>query len=113
MAIEGRKNRTMLLFHSLQCKLLATHSRGTLSTRMSCYRISKQELASPGGTAMVGVVLPPSSDNTYLLREWSGRGRLIGYWDSGLSIRAIAAAVIQVTWMLRQGGVRSFLRLPW
>ncbi|GBL91253.1 hypothetical protein AVEN_195138-1 [Araneus ventricosus] len=43
---------------------------------MSCCRISKQELASPGGTKMVGGVLPPSSDSTYLLREGSGRGQV-------------------------------------
>ncbi|GBM10585.1 hypothetical protein AVEN_21913-1 [Araneus ventricosus] len=72
---------------------------------MSCSRIIKQELASPGGTKMVGGVLPPSSDNTYLLRERSGRGQVIGYQDSGLSTRAIAATVIQCSRMPRQDGV--------
>ncbi|GBN98715.1 hypothetical protein AVEN_83040-1 [Araneus ventricosus] len=78
---------------------------GAMNTRMSSCRISKQELASPGCTRMVGGVLPPSSDSTYLLREGSGRGQVIGYWDSGLSTRAIAATVIQCSRMPRQDGV--------
>ncbi|GBM27936.1 hypothetical protein AVEN_151889-1, partial [Araneus ventricosus] len=42
---------------------------------MSCCRISKQGLASPGDTKMVGGVLRPSSDSMHLLREESGRGQ--------------------------------------
>ncbi|GBN03674.1 hypothetical protein AVEN_74215-1, partial [Araneus ventricosus] len=68
---------------------------GIGSTCMSCCRISKQELSSPEGIAMMGVVLPSSSGNMYLLREGSGRGPVMGYKDSGLSIRAIAATTIQ------------------
>ncbi|GBO05644.1 hypothetical protein AVEN_199217-1 [Araneus ventricosus] len=48
---------------------------------MSCYQISKQELASPGSTKMVGGVLPLSSDSTYLLREESGRGQLTNWFN--------------------------------
>ncbi|GBN96986.1 hypothetical protein AVEN_65106-1 [Araneus ventricosus] len=61
----------------------------------SCRRISKRELAYPGWYSNVGAVLPRTNDSTYLLREGSGRGPVMGYKDSGLSTRAIAAAVIQ------------------
>ncbi|GBN75738.1 hypothetical protein AVEN_41523-1 [Araneus ventricosus] len=44
------------------------------------------------------------TDNTYLLREGSGGG----YKDFGFSIRAIAAAAIQISLMPRQGGVTQF-----
>ncbi|GBM61789.1 hypothetical protein AVEN_18346-1 [Araneus ventricosus] len=48
---------------------------GAKRTWMRRRRIRKRVLASPGGTAMVGVRLPLSSDSTYLLLEGSGRGR--------------------------------------
>ncbi|GBL80960.1 hypothetical protein AVEN_83055-1 [Araneus ventricosus] len=44
-----------------------------------------------------------NSDNTYFLREGSGRGPMMGYCDSGLSTRAIAETVIQSPWLSRQG----------
>ncbi|GBM16569.1 hypothetical protein AVEN_223501-1 [Araneus ventricosus] len=74
------------------------------NTRMSCCRISKQELASPGGTKMVGGVLPPSGDSTYLLREGSGRGQnlLLGLRPQYSSY---CSGCHSVTRMLRQGGV--------
>ncbi|GBL79774.1 hypothetical protein AVEN_203513-1 [Araneus ventricosus] len=52
---------------------------------MSYCRISKQELVSPVGLAIVG---PSASDGTHLLREGSGLGQVIGYQDSGLSTRS-------------------------
>ncbi|GBN18842.1 hypothetical protein AVEN_73221-1 [Araneus ventricosus] len=48
---------------------------GTTTTWMRSRRISERVLASPGGTVMVAVVLSPSSDSMYLLREGSGHGR--------------------------------------
>ncbi|GBO02925.1 hypothetical protein AVEN_45978-1, partial [Araneus ventricosus] len=50
-------------------------------------------LASLVGTIRGGLD-PPSSDSAHLLWEGSGSD-CDGYWDSGLSIRAIAGAVIQ------------------
>ncbi|GBM79643.1 hypothetical protein AVEN_184204-1 [Araneus ventricosus] len=60
---------------------------------MSCCRISKKELASPGSIAMMGVI-PPSSDRMYLLREGSGRGQLIAYYDFGFSTQAVVVAIV-------------------
>ncbi|GBN04734.1 hypothetical protein AVEN_225486-1 [Araneus ventricosus] len=60
---------------------------------MRSRRISKRVL-TPSVSTLMGELNTPSSDSTYLLRE----GRAVagdGYYDSGLSTRAIAAAVIQ------------------
>ncbi|GBO20263.1 hypothetical protein AVEN_224169-1, partial [Araneus ventricosus] len=81
---------------------------GTTSTRMSCCRTSKQELASPGGIEILVVLLPPSSDSTYLLRVGSSRGPMMGCKDSGLSTRAIATAVFQDSGCFSRAGVTWF-----
>ncbi|GBL72258.1 hypothetical protein AVEN_115222-1 [Araneus ventricosus] len=62
--------------------------RGPTSSWMRSHRIRKRALASPGGCNNDGVMLPLTF----------GRGRTVasdGFLDSGLSIRAIAATVIQ------------------
>ncbi|GBM89189.1 hypothetical protein AVEN_145496-1 [Araneus ventricosus] len=81
---------------------------------MSSCRISKQELTSRGGTIKVGgVVSPPSSDSTYLLREGSGRGQVNGYQDSGPSTRAVVTAtVIQYPGCFGVARVTPFMGLP-
>ncbi|GBN53258.1 hypothetical protein AVEN_77875-1 [Araneus ventricosus] len=67
-----------------------------------CYRISKQELASPGGIVMVRLKVPPP----VIVRTYFGRGRSVA---RGLATRTpvsvIAATVIQMTRMPMQGGV--------
>ncbi|GBN76454.1 hypothetical protein AVEN_174443-1 [Araneus ventricosus] len=71
---------------------------------MSCCRISKQELASPVDTKMVGGVLPPSGDSTYLLREGSVHGR---NWLLGLrrQYSSYCSGCHLFTRVLRQGRV--------
>ncbi|GBM34794.1 hypothetical protein AVEN_7844-1 [Araneus ventricosus] len=69
-------------------------------------RISKRVLAS-----LVGIVVGVMDPSPMIVRSSYGRGRaMVGddYYDSGLSSRAIAAAVIQRTRMLRQAWVIQF-----
>ncbi|GBN80560.1 hypothetical protein AVEN_244475-1 [Araneus ventricosus] len=96
---------------------------------MRSRRISKRVLASPRGIVMLGVELPSSDDDTYLLwrdRQYSdltirGRGDrstdltrfsrpgvtslmvTLATWYSDLSIRAVSAIILQVTRTPRQG----------
>ncbi|GBM26476.1 hypothetical protein AVEN_206165-1 [Araneus ventricosus] len=54
---------------------------------MSCCRISRNY--SPCGHTNGGAPSPSTSDSTYLLREESGRGLVMGYMDPCLSTRAV------------------------
>ncbi|GBL89372.1 hypothetical protein AVEN_225888-1 [Araneus ventricosus] len=71
---------------------------------MSCYRINKQELASPGGIEMVGLLVPPP----VIVHTSFGGGRAVAVLVTrtlASVLEAIATAVIQSSRTLRQGGV--------
>ncbi|GBM03809.1 hypothetical protein AVEN_231287-1 [Araneus ventricosus] len=71
---------------------------------MSCYRIRKQELASPVDILMVGLG-SSTSDSTYFLRAVAMG---LATRTSASALEAIAAIVIQFSRMFRQVGVFQF-----
>ncbi|GBN12064.1 hypothetical protein AVEN_190416-1 [Araneus ventricosus] len=77
---------------------------------MSGRRISKQALASSGGVVMVDFWVPPP----VIVCASYGRSRAVARWlatrTSASALKAIAAAVIQISRMLRQGVVSSASR---
>ncbi|GBM58063.1 hypothetical protein AVEN_222828-1 [Araneus ventricosus] len=74
--------------------LLSVLLGGNMSAWVRSLRISKWGLASLVGRIIVGTWLLPVIVRTSYGRGWAMAGN--GHWHSGLSTRAIAAAVTQI-----------------